>query len=142
MSILAYDGAPTTNDGEDQAPHSPEDSLIYVNRAVNSLLELAIDDLHGINHSSADDHVIETDDLPSHIQDAISAIMTAISIIHAETTSQGLGGRHFYSNGLPTTGVYQKSVAEPQGDNTYRTVVRDIIFDRHPADREQTCPIY
>lgn len=111
------------------AQHTAEDSLIYINRSVRGLLDLAEDDIHGVYHL---EHATDTDDLPEHLAEAVSAMETAARIIKAETTFHGLNRRRFYSNGTPTAGTYQEPGLEPQDDGTHRIVSHDVTFDRYP----------
>ncbi|MGD7002129.1 hypothetical protein [Corynebacterium halotolerans] len=121
--------ASTLNDEDDErAGHTPTDSLIYLVRAVNGLIDLAVDDIHGVYA----DTITDTEDLPEHLSDAVSALETAARIIQHEATLHGAYRRRSYDNGVPTSGVRKEPHLEPQDNGTHRMVFTDVHYDLYP----------
>ena len=57
----------------DEATHTPQDSLVFLNHEVVGLLEAADEEIHGVSTETA----LNTDELPEHLQNGIAMIHTA-----------------------------------------------------------------
>ncbi|AGG67636.1 hypothetical protein [Corynebacterium callunae] len=124
----------------DEATHTPQDSLVFLNHEVVGLLEAADEEIHGVSTETA----LNTDELPEHLQNGIAMIHTAQNLIRLEVGVHGLAGRAKYSNGTPVREHYQKPGTEPQDDGTTALVIHDYVttlypdgFRRHPAFRTE-----
>ncbi|RSZ64407.1 hypothetical protein EAH68_05285 [Corynebacterium hylobatis] len=117
--------------------HTPYDSLAYLARVVNGLLDLADDEIHGVHTGT----ITNTDDLPEHLADAVESIEIAARIIRYEATVHGVYQRSVYSTGIPTTTIRQEPCREPQDDGTTRPVLHDMTCDLYP-DGHQTHPLF
>lgn len=118
--------------------HTPTDSLIYINREVADLLESADEEIHGVN---ALDRILETEELPEHVQLAVFMINHAVNIIRAEARLHGASNRGRYDNGNPTTETRQEKGHEPQEDGTELLVFNDVSYDLYP-DGEWGHPLF
>lgn len=117
---------------------TPTDSLIFLNREVTGLLESADEEIHG---TYALDPILETEELPEHVQRAVAMIQHAVNIIRAEARLHGAGNRGRYDNGQPTTGVRQDPQAEPRDDGTTEIVIGEVHYDLYP-DGEWGHPLF
>lgn len=109
--------------------HTPTDSLIYLNNNVAGLLGDAVEEIHG---TYALENALETEELPEHIQLAVSMIDHAIELIRSEARLQSASSRTHYSNGVPVVGIRTESRAEPLGDGTHQIVQSDVHIDIYP----------
>lgn len=125
---------------EEEMNHTPEDSLIYLLHEAIFLLEMVDEEIHGVNTGP----ILETEDLPEHIQEAVSIIQTVRNLIRLEANVHGLIHRPEYSNSIPVCEHYQKPGSEPQADGTTKLVMHDYVttlypdgFRGHPVFRKE-----
>lgn len=125
---------------EEEMNHTPEDSLIFLNREVIALLEAADEEIHGVST----EYISDTEELPEHIQTAVAIVDTARKLISHEAHVHGLALRATYSNGIPVREHYQKPGYEPQDDGTTKLVIHDYVANlypdgerHHPATRKE-----
>lgn len=113
---------------EVEPPHTAEDSLTFLDREAAGLLEAADEEIHGVSTLS----MVDTPDLPDHVQDAVSMIQTAIKLIRMEAGLHGARNKTTYSTGAPTSEVRQEPGREPQDDGTTRLVMHDVHYGLYP----------
>ncbi|MBD8029212.1 hypothetical protein [Corynebacterium gallinarum] len=113
---------------EVEPPHTAEDSLTFLDREAVGLLEAADEEIHGVSTLS----MVDTPDLPDHVQDAVSMIQTAIKLIRMEAGLHGARNKTTYSTGAPTSEVRQEPGREPQDDGTTRLVMHDVHYGLYP----------
>ncbi|MBD8030804.1 hypothetical protein [Corynebacterium gallinarum] len=113
---------------EVEPPHTAEDSLTFLDREAVGLLEAADEEIHGVSTLS----MVDTPDLPEHVQDAVSMIHTAIKLIRMEAGLHGARNKATYSTGAPTSEVRQEPGREPQDDGTTRLVMHDVHYGLYP----------
>lgn len=116
------------NKYEVEPPHTAEDSLTFLDREVVGLLEAADEEIHGVSTLS----MVDTPDLPEHVQDAVSMIHTAIKLIRMEAGLHDARNKTTYSTGAPTSEVRQEPGREPQDDGTTRLVMHDVHYGLYP----------
>lgn len=139
-ALGAFIGLDLNHYERDEATHTPQDSLVFLNHEVVELLEAADEEIHGVSTETA----LNTDELPEHLQDGIAMIHAAQKLIRLEVGVHGLAGRATYSSGTPVREHYQKPGTEPQDDGTTALVIHDYVttlypdgFRRHPAFRTE-----
>lgn len=113
---------------EVEPPHTAEDSLTFLDREAVGLLEAADEEIHGVSTLS----MVDTPDLPEHVQVAVSMIQTAIKLIRMEAGLHGARNKTTYSTGAPTSEVRQEPGREPQDDGTTRLVMHDVHYGLYP----------
>lgn len=112
--------------------HTATDSLIYLNNGVAGMLGAATEEIHGVSTETMTD----TDELPTHLQDAVAMIDHAIELIRSEARLQGASGRQTYANDVPVAGLRTETNAEPRGDGTHQIVLTDYHVDIYPDGEE------
>lgn len=121
---------------EHQGTHTPTDSLIVISRMVNHLLDVALEELHGVHTETG----MDTEDLPEHMQDAVASIEHAARIIQHEAFMHGASHRRFYDSGQRTSEVREEPRLEPRESGIAALVFTDLHFDLYP-DGEAFHPI-
>ncbi|AIK86034.1 hypothetical protein CGLAR1_12555 [Corynebacterium glutamicum] len=136
-----YWETPLPEEEETSAPgHSAEDSLLFLKYSAIGLLESADEQIHGWSL----ERVLETEELPEHIQTAVAMIQTVRELIELEADLHNPTSKAEYSNGIPVREHYQKLEPEQQEDGTTVLVTRNYFADvypdgfrHHPAYREE-----
>lgn len=128
LDLNRYEIEPEADIEEAEPPHTAEDSLTFLDLEAVGLLEAADEEIHGVSTLS----MVDTPDLPEHVQVAVSMIQTAIKLIRLEAGLHGARNKATYSTGAPTSEVRQEPGREPQDDGTTRLVMHDVHYGLYP----------
>lgn len=106
--------------------YTTSDVLLYVVNHTSDAIDAAIEEICGVST----DHMVDVEDLPPHLETAVSILMGVQRELRVEKCKTWLRRTGVYSNGIPTEYRYKgEPVNDPEG-NMYRP---EYVTNVHPS---------
>lgn len=108
--------------------YTTSDVLRYLEVHTSNAIDAAIEEICGVST----DHMVDVDDLPPHLETAVSILEGAKRTFQDGRARLRLKNIVAYSNGIPVSYQFRgEPITDPEG-NTYRV---DTVATVHPSGR-------